>query len=125
MSQNAIKLHRDVPSIWGTGHLTSRHLTSYFSFWEIKCRRTKFRIQNPLQASPGIADGQIGAFHFRAKHERAEGERGLSAGEQGASGCRRRRQTGAPSELRSKTYLVSCQMGVSWVRVMVRVRIRS
>ncbi len=35
--------------------------------------------------------------------------------ERGASGCRRRRQTGAPSELRSKTSLVSCQMGVSWV----------
>ncbi len=101
----------------GTGHFTSRHFTSYFSFWEIKCRRTKFKIQNPSQASLGIADGQIEAFHFRAKHERAEGERGLSSGERGASGCRRRWHTGAPSELRSKTYWVSCQLGVSWVRL--------
>ncbi len=90
----------------GTGHLTSRHLTSYFSFWEIKCRRTKFRIQNPLQAKPSdIVNGRIGVFHFRAKYERVVGNRGLSAGERGASGCRRRCQIGTSSELRSKTYL--------------------
>ncbi len=56
-------------------------------------------------------------FHYRAKPERAEGEWGLSTGE---LGCRRRRQTSSPSELR---YIIIIP---EWlvVRIGVGVRVR-
>ena len=38
--------------------------------------------------------------------------RELCEGERGEPGCRRRRQTGSPSELRYEIQLVNCQAGV-------------
>ena len=53
-----------------------------------------------------------GLFKFRAKLESPKATRALRVRERGEPGCRRRRQTGSPSELRYEIQLVSCQAGV-------------
>ena len=55
---------------------------------------------------------RCGVFLSSERSSSRRRRRELREGERGEPGCRRRRQTGSPSELRYEIQLVSCQAGV-------------